>query len=137
MMWEAEKTRKASKPWDQRPWYRLFLNLVIDINKPDPAMENIKLGVLSVFGAAFHVSQPLVLPGKLSGLTVGDCEMSRHLTFFQRLPFLGLSLFHIAISYPTFCWEKDKRGGILPISCLLTNFFSWNPLSNAVRWVLQ
>ena len=116
MMWEAEKTRKASKPWDQRPWYRLFLNLVIDINKPDPAMENIKLGVLSVFGAAFHVSQPLVLPGKLSGLTVGDCEMSRHLTFFQRLPFLGLSLFHIAISYPTFSWEKDKRGGILPIS---------------------
>jgi len=65
MMWDAEKTRKANMPWDQRPWYRIFLNLIIDVNKPDPAMENIKLGVLSVFGAALHVSQPMVLPGKI------------------------------------------------------------------------
>jgi len=62
MIWDAERTRKSGAQWDQRPWFRLFLNLVIDVNKPDPAMENIKLGILSVFGAAFHVSQPLVLP---------------------------------------------------------------------------
>lgn len=68
MMWDAEKTRKTGAYWDQRPWFRLFLNLVIDVNKPDPTMESIKLGVLSVFGAAFHVSQPLVLPGKFTNL---------------------------------------------------------------------
>lgn len=64
MMFDAESQRHSnSRVWDQRPWYRLLLNLLIDINKPDPALEPIKLGVLSVFGAAFHVCQPLVLPG--------------------------------------------------------------------------
>lgn len=62
MMWDAERTKKAGGQWDQRPWYRLFMNLLIDVNKPDPSIEPIKLGVLSVFGAAFHVCQPLVLP---------------------------------------------------------------------------
>jgi CCR4-NOT transcription complex subunit 1 len=66
MMWDAENAKKSGPraQWDQRPWFRLFLNLLIDINKPDPSLEPIKLGVLSVFGAAFHVAQPLVLPGE-------------------------------------------------------------------------
>lgn len=38
------------------------MNLVIDINKPDPELESIRLGILSVFAATFHVSQPLVVP---------------------------------------------------------------------------
>mmetsp|Transcript_17689 Transcript_17689/g.43607 ORF Transcript_17689/g.43607 Transcript_17689/m.43607 type:complete len:2280 (-) Transcript_17689:186-7025(-) len=64
MMFDAEAARSnSSRVWDQRPWYRLLLNLLIDINKPDPALEPIKLGVLSVFGAALHVCQPLALPG--------------------------------------------------------------------------
>mmetsp|Transcript_36486 Transcript_36486/g.88051 ORF Transcript_36486/g.88051 Transcript_36486/m.88051 type:complete len:2380 (-) Transcript_36486:135-7274(-) len=67
MMWDLEKT-KAPGPgsnghWDQRPWYRIFLNLLIDVNKPDPELESIRLGILSVFAATFHVSQPLVVPG--------------------------------------------------------------------------
>jgi len=64
MMFDAESQRhNSSRVWDQRPWYRLLLNLLIDINKPDPNLEPIKLGVLSVFGAAFHVCQPLAFPG--------------------------------------------------------------------------
>jgi len=65
MMWDVEKTKAAgprSGPWDQRPWYRILMNLVIDVNKPDPELEPIRLGILSVFAAAFHVSQPLVVP---------------------------------------------------------------------------
>lgn len=62
MMWHHEKSKGKENPWDQRPWFRLLLNLVIDLNKPDPAFEPIRLGMLSVFGAAFHVCQPLVLP---------------------------------------------------------------------------
>lgn len=65
MIWHSEKckTENSSAPWDQRPWYRLLMNLVIDLNKPDPALDSIRLGMLSVFGAAFHSCQPLVLPG--------------------------------------------------------------------------
>jgi CCR4-NOT transcription complex subunit 1 len=66
MMWDLEKTKapgSGSGQWDQRPWYRIFLNLLIDVNQPDPELEPIRLGILSVFAATFHVSQPLVAPG--------------------------------------------------------------------------
>ncbi|KAL7561367.1 hypothetical protein ACA910_001471 [Epithemia clementina (nom. ined.)] len=63
MMWHFEKKKVERASWDQRPWFRLLMNLVMDINKPDPAFESIRLGILSVFGSAFHVSQPLVMPG--------------------------------------------------------------------------
>lgn len=64
MMFDAETTKKSGgRAWDQRPWFRILLNLLMDVNKPDVSLESIKLGVLSVFGAAFHVCQPLVLPG--------------------------------------------------------------------------
>lgn len=65
MMWDCEKQKKknASGKWDQRPWFRLLLNLVIDLNKPGPTLEPIRPAILNVFGAAFHVCQPLVMPG--------------------------------------------------------------------------
>lgn len=62
MMWDIEKTKAQGGPWDQRPWYRILMNLIIDVNKPDPELEPIRLGLLSVFAAAFHVAQPLVVP---------------------------------------------------------------------------
>jgi len=52
-----------SPNWDQRPWFRLMLNLVIDLNSPSPTLDPIGYGILSVFGSAFHVIQPLVVPG--------------------------------------------------------------------------
>ena len=52
--------------WDQRPWFRLLLNLVLDLNSPNPVLDQISYGILSVFGSAFHVIQPLVVPGKIS-----------------------------------------------------------------------
>ena len=64
MMWDCEKSKKPNAlKWDQRPWFRLFLNLVIELNKPGPSLEPIKEGILNVFAATFHVAQPLVLPG--------------------------------------------------------------------------
>ena len=65
MMWHYETKKAAKSSWDQRPWFRLFMNLVSDLNKPDPAYDSIRLGMLSVFGAAFHVCQPLAMPGKM------------------------------------------------------------------------
>ena len=66
MIWHSNLSTPAGSTWDQRPWYRILLNVVIDFNKPDQHFEPIKLGILSVFGAAFHVCQPLVLPGTRS-----------------------------------------------------------------------
>ena len=64
MMWDCENAKKSNaSKWDQRPWFRLFLNLVIELNKPGPELEPIKEGILNVFAATFHVAQPLVLPG--------------------------------------------------------------------------
>ena len=68
MMWDYEQSKKKSglaSKWDQRPWFRLLLNLVMDLNKPGPELESIRPAILNVFGAAFHVSQPLVMPGKI------------------------------------------------------------------------
>ena len=48
--------------WDQIPWFRLFLNPVVDLNSPSPALDPISYGILNVFGSAFHVVQPLVFP---------------------------------------------------------------------------
>ena len=65
MMWDCEKSKTGSNAlsWDQRPWFRLLLNLVFDLNKPGPTLEPIRGAMLNVFGAAFHVCQPLVVPG--------------------------------------------------------------------------
>lgn len=67
MMWDFEKCKKIPSAkgvqWDQRPWYRLLLNLVIDLNQPGPTFEAIRPAILNILGAAFHVSQPLVMPG--------------------------------------------------------------------------
>ena len=103
MMFDAETKKSNAQPWDQRPWFRLFLNLLIDINKPDPALEPIKLGILSVFGASFHVCQPLVLPGECSyGLFVSlpTYSLISPLLLFllQDLPSHGLNLFLNVIS---------------------------------------
>lgn len=60
----AKITSKGGAPkWDQRPWFRLVLNLIMDINAPSPVFDPISYGILSVFGTALHVVQPLVIPG--------------------------------------------------------------------------
>jgi len=61
--YEHSKQKDGISRWDQRPWFRLLLNLVHDLNAPSPALDSISLGILSVFGSAFHVVQPLVVPG--------------------------------------------------------------------------
>jgi CCR4-NOT transcription complex subunit 1 len=60
----AKITSKGGVPnWDQRPWFRLVLNLIMDLNAPSPLFDPISYGILSVFGTALHIVQPLVIPG--------------------------------------------------------------------------
>ena len=58
-----EKAQQSNAHWDQRPWFRLLLDLVCELNQPNPALDPIKSSIVSVFGSAFHVVQPLVVPG--------------------------------------------------------------------------
>jgi len=64
LMWDFyTRSQKGRTPWDQRPWFRLLFNMTMDLNTPDPIFDPISFGILSAFGAAFHVIQPLAVPG--------------------------------------------------------------------------
>jgi len=67
MMAHYEHSKRESKGmplnWDQRPWFRLMVDLVLDLNAPSAMLGPISYGILSVFGSALHVVQPLVIPG--------------------------------------------------------------------------
>jgi len=63
MMADYERSKRDKIVWDQRPWFRLLLNLIMDLNSPSSTLDPISYGILRVFGGAFHVIQPLVIPG--------------------------------------------------------------------------
>jgi CCR4-NOT transcription complex subunit 1 len=76
LMWDYHtRSQKSRSLWDQRPWFRLLLNMTMDLNTPDPIFDPISFGILSAIGAAFHVVQPLAVPGKLYGCS--DCSCLR------------------------------------------------------------
>lgn len=59
-----EKAQQSAAQWDQRPWFRLLLDLVCELNLPNPALDVINVGIVGTFGSSFHVIQPLVVPGE-------------------------------------------------------------------------
>ncbi|KAL7444204.1 hypothetical protein ACHAXM_009321 [Skeletonema potamos] len=58
-----EKAQQTNTQWDQRPWFRLLLDLVCELNTPNQMLDAMKSSIVNVFGSAFHVIQPLVVPG--------------------------------------------------------------------------
>lgn len=48
--------------FDQRPYFRIFLNLLQDLNVPDPVLDSSNPKVLAAFATAFHALQPAVVP---------------------------------------------------------------------------
>ena len=82
MMFDFEKNKKkGGKQWDQRPWYRLLLNITVDMNSPDPVFDPLQSSILAVFGGAFHVAQPLVMPG----FAFAWLELVSHRSFLPNL----------------------------------------------------
>jgi len=65
-----ERARLSTAQWDQRPWFRLLLDLVCELNLPNPALDLIKGGIVGIFGSSFHVVQPLVVPGAYLSLSI-------------------------------------------------------------------
>ena len=58
-----EKAQQLKTPWDQRPWFRLMLEMLTELTQNDQNLDPIKGGIVTMFGSAFHVLQPLVVPG--------------------------------------------------------------------------
>jgi len=81
LLFDYEEKKKKGMNWDQRPWFRLLLNLVVDLNLPNQRYDPIQAGILGVFGSAFHIIQPLVVPG----FAFAWLELVSHRSFFPRL----------------------------------------------------
>ena len=61
---EAASAARGSRrvPFDQRPYYRIFVNLLRDQNAADPVVEQDNLQVLGAFANAFHALRPQAAP---------------------------------------------------------------------------
>ena len=54
----------AAARWDQKPWFRLLLSMTVDLLTPaGDAVDLISFPIMKALGSAFHVVQPLVIPG--------------------------------------------------------------------------
>ena len=58
----ASAARSRRVPFDQRPYYRIFVNLLRDLNAADPVVEQDNLQVLGAFANAFHALRPQAAP---------------------------------------------------------------------------
>jgi len=67
--------------FDQRPYFRLLLHLVQDLNAPDPAFDSSNLQVLAAFAGAFHALQPSLLPA----FAFAWLELASHRAFLPAL----------------------------------------------------
>lgn len=76
-----EKAQQTAAQWDQRPWFRLLLDLVCELSLPNPALDLIKVGIVGVIGSSFHVIQPLVVPG----FSFAWLELISHRMFLSNL----------------------------------------------------
>jgi CCR4-NOT transcription complex subunit 1 len=92
--------------FDQRPYFRLLMNLIHDLNMPDPQLDSISLQILGVFGSALHVIQPCVVPA----FTFAWLELVSHRMFL-----------------PNLLLAKDQKGFALAHQLLLDLFIFLEP----------
>ncbi|CAM9338037.1 unnamed protein product [Scytosiphon promiscuus] len=80
---ETKKAAGAATlgPFDQRPYFRIFLNLVEEMNKPDRQLDNTNMQVLAAFASAFHALQPAACPG----FAFSWLELVSHRSFMPKL----------------------------------------------------
>jgi len=65
----------------QRPYFRLFSNLFVDLNAQDPVLDTINLQVLGFFSNTLHSLQP----SKVPGFTFAWLELISHRMFMPKL----------------------------------------------------
>lgn len=77
----ANQTSQNSAPFDQRPYFRLFLDLLIDVSRSDPVIESNRFHVWYAFSVAFFSTRPTVLPA----FTFSWLELISHRYFMPKL----------------------------------------------------
>ncbi|KMT00009.1 hypothetical protein BVRB_1g018420 isoform D [Beta vulgaris subsp. vulgaris] len=75
---DADEKKEEFNP---RPYYRLFINWLLDFGSLDPVHDGINFQVLSAFANAFHALQPLKVPA----FSFAWLELVSHRTFMPKL----------------------------------------------------
>uniref|UniRef100_K3W9T3 CCR4-Not complex component Not1 C-terminal domain-containing protein n=1 Tax=Globisporangium ultimum (strain ATCC 200006 / CBS 805.95 / DAOM BR144) TaxID=431595 RepID=K3W9T3_GLOUD len=76
-----DMSRKKKAPFDQRVFFRMFVNLMKELTVQEPALDAIHLQVLNTFASAYNTLQPMVLPGFVFAWT----ELISHRCFMPLL----------------------------------------------------
>lgn len=74
-------SRKKKVLFDQRVFFRMFVNLMTELTVQEPALDAIHLQVLNTFASAYNSLQPLALPGFVFAWT----ELISHRCFMPLL----------------------------------------------------
>ncbi|TMW60361.1 hypothetical protein Poli38472_000403 [Pythium oligandrum] len=74
-------SRKKKATFDQRVFFRMFVNLMKDLTVQEPVLDAIHLQVLNTFASAYNTLQPLALPGFVFAWT----ELISHRCFMPLL----------------------------------------------------
>lgn len=76
-----DMSRKKKAPFDQRVFFRMFVNLMKELTVQEPVLDAIHLQVLNTFASAYNTLQPMVLPGFVFAWT----ELISHRCFMPLL----------------------------------------------------
>eukprot|EP00474_Spongospora_subterranea_P008987 CRZ09445.1 hypothetical protein [Spongospora subterranea] len=72
---------KDPEAFAQRPFFRIFVNLLQDLNANDPELDPISVPILMEFAHVFHVVRPNLVPG----FSMSWLELISHRSFMPRL----------------------------------------------------
>jgi len=71
----------SGETFNQKPYLRLFTNLLYDLNTPDPSLDSSNIDVLNAFTHAFHTLRPSRVPG----FAFAWMELISHRMFMPKL----------------------------------------------------
>lgn len=117
--YEADSEHRT---FDQRPYFRLFLNLLQDLNVPDPVLDSSNTKLLAAFATTFHALQPSVVPA---------------------FAFSWLELVSHRMFMPNLLLAKGQKGWVLMHRLLIDLFVFLEPhlrnvqLSDAIRMLYR
>mmetsp|Transcript_13754 Transcript_13754/g.26653 ORF Transcript_13754/g.26653 Transcript_13754/m.26653 type:complete len:2543 (+) Transcript_13754:61-7689(+) len=77
----VSKDKSATPTFNQRPYFRLFANLLYHLNTPDPSLDSNNTDVLMAFGVFFH----LLRPARVPSFCFAWLELISHRMFMSKL----------------------------------------------------
>ncbi|GAB5366833.1 hypothetical protein AAMO2058_001177600 [Amorphochlora amoebiformis] len=78
---DSKKEFKGMNEFNQKPYLRLFTNLLYDLNTPDPSLDSSNIEVLNAFSHCFHTIRPARVPA----FAFAWMELIAHRMFMPKL----------------------------------------------------